>query len=99
MPGRLEAAERLGARADLPAHMDLTNREYLAACGKAEAAAKGRRRFAQALIYLLLMGIIAERCSSVVAFNEMASFTSVSFPSRSMSGTKPTVRATVGMSA
>ena len=57
--GRLEAAERLGARADLAAHIDPADREYLAACGKAEAAAKGRRRFAQALIYLLLVGIIA----------------------------------------
>ncbi len=57
--GRLEAAERLRVRADLAAHIDPADREYLAACGKAEAAAKGRRRFAQALIYLLLVGIIA----------------------------------------
>jgi formylglycine-generating enzyme required for sulfatase activity len=57
--GRLEAAERLRERADLAANLEPTDREYLAACRKAEAAARGRTRRVQALIYVLLVGIIA----------------------------------------
>jgi formylglycine-generating enzyme required for sulfatase activity len=57
--GRLEAAERLQQRPDLAANLEPTDREYLAACRKAEAAASGRTRRVRALIYLLLAGIIA----------------------------------------
>lgn len=57
--GRLEAAERLGARPDLAALLGPVDRDYLVACRRAEAAAKGRRRLAHAFIYVLLVGIIA----------------------------------------
>jgi formylglycine-generating enzyme required for sulfatase activity len=57
--GRLESAERLGMRPDLAALLGPADRDYLAACRRAEAAAKGRRRLAQAVIYILLFGIIA----------------------------------------
>jgi formylglycine-generating enzyme required for sulfatase activity len=57
--GRLEAAERLRERPDLAANLEPTDHEYLAACRKAEAAARGRARRARALIYVLLVGIIA----------------------------------------
>jgi len=56
---RLAAAERLSARPDLAANLEPTDREYLAACQKAESAARGRRRRVQAAIYTLLIGIIA----------------------------------------
>ena len=56
---RLEAAERLRERPDLAANLEPTDREYLAACRKAEAAARSRTRRVQALIYVLLVGIIA----------------------------------------
>jgi formylglycine-generating enzyme required for sulfatase activity len=56
--GRLEAAERLSARPDLAAHLGATDRDYLAACRRAESSARGRRRLVQAVIYLLLVGII-----------------------------------------
>ena len=56
--GRLEAAERLRERPDLAANLEPTDREYLAACRKAEAAARGRTRRVRALIYVLLVGII-----------------------------------------
>jgi formylglycine-generating enzyme required for sulfatase activity len=56
--GRLEAAERLSARPDLAANLEPTDRDYLAACRKAEAAAKNRKRQVQAVIYVLLVGII-----------------------------------------
>ena len=56
---RLAAAERLTARPDLADHMEATDRDYLAACRKVEATAKGRRRRVQALIYLMLIGLIA----------------------------------------
>jgi formylglycine-generating enzyme required for sulfatase activity len=56
---RLGAAERLTARPDLAANLEPTDREYLAACRKAEADAKGRKRRVHALIYVLLFGIIA----------------------------------------
>ncbi len=57
--GRLEAAERLRERPDLAANLDPTDREYLAVCRKAQAAATGRTRRVQALIYVLLVAIIA----------------------------------------
>jgi formylglycine-generating enzyme required for sulfatase activity len=57
--GRLETAERLGARPDLDAHLEPQDRAYLAACRQAEAAAKSRKRLAQTLIYGLLAGVIA----------------------------------------
>ena len=57
---RLAAAERLSERPDLAANLEPTDREYLAACRKAEAVAKGRKRRVQALIYVLLVGIIGE---------------------------------------
>jgi formylglycine-generating enzyme required for sulfatase activity len=56
---RLAAAERLTARPDLPANLEPTDREYLAACRKVESAARGRRRRMQASIYILLVGVIA----------------------------------------
>lgn len=55
---RLAAAERLLARLDIADHLEPTDREYLAACRKAEAAEKSRKRRAQSLTYLLLIGII-----------------------------------------
>ena len=55
---RLAAAERLSARPDLAANLEPTDREYLAACRRAEAVAKGRKRRVQAVIYVLLVGII-----------------------------------------
>jgi formylglycine-generating enzyme required for sulfatase activity len=57
--GRLEAAQRLRERPDLAANLEPTDREYLAACRKAEAAARGRSRRVRGLIYVLLVGIIA----------------------------------------
>jgi formylglycine-generating enzyme required for sulfatase activity len=56
---RLAAAERLTARPDLADHMEAADRDYLAACRNVEATAKGRRRRVQALIYLMLIGLIA----------------------------------------
>jgi formylglycine-generating enzyme required for sulfatase activity/class 3 adenylate cyclase len=55
---RLAAAERLRERPDLAANLEPTDREYLSACRKSEAAAKGRHRRAQALVYLLFVGLI-----------------------------------------
>jgi formylglycine-generating enzyme required for sulfatase activity len=57
--GRLEAAERLRERPDLAANLAPADREYLAACRKAEAFARARTRRVRALIYVLLVGIIA----------------------------------------
>jgi formylglycine-generating enzyme required for sulfatase activity len=56
---RLAAADRLRSRLDLAAHLEPTDRDYLAACGKAESAAKSRRRRLQAATYILLLGVIA----------------------------------------
>jgi len=56
--GRLESAEELDKRPDLSARLDPSDRDYLAACSKAEAAAKSRRRLLQSFNYLLLCGII-----------------------------------------
>jgi formylglycine-generating enzyme required for sulfatase activity len=55
---RLVAAERLSERPDLAANLEPTDRSYLAACRKAEAVAKGRKRRVRALIYVLFVGII-----------------------------------------
>ena len=55
---RLAAADRLSKRPDLAANLEPTDREYLAACRKAEAVAKGRKRRVRALIYVLLVGVI-----------------------------------------
>ncbi len=56
---RLASAERLRERADLAANLEPTDRDYLEACRKAEAAARGRSRRVRGLIYVLLVGIIA----------------------------------------
>jgi formylglycine-generating enzyme required for sulfatase activity len=56
--GRLEAAEQLAERQDLAANLEPTDRDYLAACRNAVAMARRRRRRVQALIYVLLGGII-----------------------------------------
>ncbi len=56
---RLAAAERLRERPDLAANLEPTDREYLAACRKAESIARARTRRVRALIYVLLVGIIA----------------------------------------
>ena len=55
---RLAAAERLINRPDLAANLEPTDRNYLAACRAAELLAKSRKRRVQALVYLLLFGII-----------------------------------------
>jgi formylglycine-generating enzyme required for sulfatase activity len=55
---RLAAAERLLERQDLASLLEPTDREYLEASRKAETAAKARKRRAQSLIYLLLLGVI-----------------------------------------
>ncbi|MGO4871259.1 MAG: SUMF1/EgtB/PvdO family nonheme iron enzyme [Roseiarcus sp.] len=57
--GRLEDAERLEARADLAPLIGAPEREYLAACRAKETAARSRMRRVQALIYALLLGVIA----------------------------------------
>jgi formylglycine-generating enzyme required for sulfatase activity len=56
--GRLEAAERLSARPDLAANLEPTDREYLAACRKAESVARTRTRRVRGVIYVLLGCII-----------------------------------------
>jgi formylglycine-generating enzyme required for sulfatase activity len=56
---RLAAAERLSARPDLAANLEPTDHEYLAACRKAEADTKRGKRLVQAVIYVLLVGVIA----------------------------------------
>jgi formylglycine-generating enzyme required for sulfatase activity len=56
---RLAAAERLRARPDLAANLDATDRDYLAACRKAESATKSRRRRLHAALYMLLVAVIA----------------------------------------
>ncbi|MGO9354716.1 MAG: SUMF1/EgtB/PvdO family nonheme iron enzyme [Mycobacterium sp.] len=55
---RLAAAERLSERPDLAAGLEPTDRDYLAACRKAESAARRRRRRALAAVYALLVAII-----------------------------------------
>ena len=56
---RLAAAERLSARPDLAASLEPTDRDYIAACQQAEAAARGRTRLLLASIFTLLVAIIA----------------------------------------
>ena len=56
---RLAAAERLSARPDLAANLEHTDREYIAACRRAEANARRGKRLLLAGIYVLLVGIIA----------------------------------------
>ena len=56
--GRLEAAQQLTGRPDLSDHLDSADRAYLAACAKAEATVKSRRRRGLALTYVLLVGVI-----------------------------------------
>ncbi len=56
--GRLEAAEHLSARPDLAANLEPTDRDYLAACRKAEAASRARIRRVQGAAYAGLIVII-----------------------------------------
>jgi formylglycine-generating enzyme required for sulfatase activity len=55
---RLGAAQRLAARPDLAAHLEPTDRDYLAACANAQAAKRRTKQLVQGLIYVLLVGII-----------------------------------------
>jgi formylglycine-generating enzyme required for sulfatase activity len=55
---RLAAAQRLSVRPDLAANLEPTDREYLAACRKAEADAKRGRRFLQTATYVFMGAII-----------------------------------------
>jgi hypothetical protein len=55
---RLAAAERLRARPDLAANLEPTDREYLAACRKAEAYARRGKRLLQTATYVSLVAII-----------------------------------------
>jgi len=55
---RLVAAERLSQRPDLAANLEPTDREYVAACRKAEADVKRGKRLVQGVIYVLLLGMI-----------------------------------------
>jgi len=57
--GRLEDAERLEARADLAPLIGASERDYLAACRAKETAARRKARRVQAVIYALLLGVIA----------------------------------------
>ena len=57
--GRLETAQRLLERVDLAASLRPTDRDYIAACKRKEVAAKSLRRRVQALIGVMLLGIIA----------------------------------------
>jgi formylglycine-generating enzyme required for sulfatase activity len=56
---RLAAAEQLAVRPDLAAGLESTDHDYLCACRKAEALGRRRRRLVQAVVYVLLIGIIA----------------------------------------
>jgi formylglycine-generating enzyme required for sulfatase activity len=55
--GRLEAAKRLTERPDLAANLGPTDREYLATCRNAEAAAKGSWLAVWMLISMLFTGL------------------------------------------
>jgi formylglycine-generating enzyme required for sulfatase activity len=55
---RLAAAEQLFARPDLAAHLEPTDRDYIAACRKAEADAKRGKRLVQGAIYGLGAAVI-----------------------------------------
>ena len=56
---RLKTAERLAERPDLAANLEPTDRDYLAACRKAERAATVRKRRVQALVGVLALRILA----------------------------------------
>ena len=56
---RLKAAERLAQRPDLAANLEPMDRDYLAACRKAERAATARKRRVQALFGVLAFAILA----------------------------------------
>ena len=56
---RLAAVERLTERPDLAGNLEPTDRGYIAACRKAEAAAKGRKRRVRALVGGLVATMIA----------------------------------------
>ncbi len=60
---RLKAAEQLNGRPDLAANLEPPDREYLDACGKAEAAARRRTRRTRAtltaLAFFVVTGVIA----------------------------------------
>ncbi len=55
---RLATAERLSARPDLAANLEPTDREYLAACRKAEADARRGRQVLQTATYASLVAVI-----------------------------------------
>jgi formylglycine-generating enzyme required for sulfatase activity len=55
---RLAAAERLSARPDLAANLDRTDRDYIAACARAERNAKRGRRLLQGAVYVSLVAVI-----------------------------------------
>ena len=55
---RLTAAERLSVRPDLAASLEPTDRDYIAACRKAEADAKRGRRLLQIATYASLVVVI-----------------------------------------
>ena len=56
---RLKAAEQLAQRPDLTANLEPTDRDYLAACRKAEQVATRRRHRVQALFGVLAFAILA----------------------------------------
>ncbi len=55
---RLAAAERLTARPDLAASLEPTDRQYIAACRKAEDDLKRGRRLLQGAVYVSLVAVI-----------------------------------------
>ena len=55
---RLAEAHALDARPDIAAKLEPTDRAYLAACRDKERAARVRARRVQAVIYVLLVGVI-----------------------------------------
>jgi formylglycine-generating enzyme required for sulfatase activity len=56
--GRLAAADRVSARSDLAANLGPPDREYLAACRKAESTGRRRKRRTRIAVYTMLIGII-----------------------------------------
>ena len=68
---RLAAAERLSARPDLAASMEPTDRDYIAACHKAEAdARRGRRRLqiaTYASLVVVIIGLVGWMEQSIIA--------------------------------
>jgi TPR repeat protein len=65
--GRLGAADQLSNRPDLGALLETTDRQYLAACREAEAAARGRTRRMQVVVggltltVVLIIGVVATK--------------------------------------